>query len=321
MLDGRASNYRAVPRLQLEDTLPDRARWWAERVNAWATAQDIAERSKRTYAEHLRRFPRYLDQLGREVPQGATDVTREDVLAFKHRGQAYARKRQGQPLAITTRAMDLGLLRSFLAFEGLGPHGAMAALLALDDRLFRFHRGQVRAGSGNRMESAGEIARVLAAALTAEARAVIVLGVYGGLRAEEARRVAVQDLELDVGQRPSLRVRRGKWGKPRSVLLPRHARNLLLAAAAGKSPGDRIYPWSRSKHRRDLMRACDLAGTRPYTPHDLRRTYAAMMFEAGAPLEAVQDQLGHEDPRTTRLYQGPVRVTRAVEQLEALLGA
>lgn len=44
-----------------------------------------------------------------------------------------------------------------------------------------------------------------------------------------------------------------------------------------------------------------------------------MMLEAGAPLEAVQDQLGHENPRTTRLYPGPVRAARAVAQLEALL--
>ncbi len=46
---------------------------------------------------------------------------------------------------------------------------------------------------------------------------------------------------------------------------------------------------------------------------DRRRTYASRT------LEAVQDPLGHEDPRTTRLYQGPVRVARAVVQLEALL--
>ncbi len=44
-----------------------------------------------------------------------------------------------------------------------------------------------------------------------------------------------------------------------------------------------------------------------------------MMFEAGAPLEAVQDPRGHEDPGTARLYQGPVRAARAVAQLEALL--
>jgi integrase len=39
-------------------------------------------------------------------------------------------------------------------------------------------------------------------------------------------------------------------------------------------------------------------------PHDLRRTLAQMMRRAGAPLEQIQHQLGHESITTTQLYLG-----------------
>jgi integrase len=144
---------------------------------------------------------------------------------------------------------------------------------------------------------------------------------YGGLRPSEVRGVVVGDLHLPFDRKPTVDVRHGKWDKPREVTLPRLARNLVLPGIVGKAPNAPVYPWRRSKHQRDLDRACQLAGTRHYGLHDLRRTYASIMFEAGAPLEAVQDQMGHEDPKTTRLYQGPVRVARVVDLLETFLGA
>jgi len=115
--------------------------------------------------------------------------------------------------------------------------------------------------------------------------------------------------------------RKGKGSNPRPVTLPRHARNLLLAAVVGNRPEKWVFPYERTRQARDLAAACEASGTRRSSPHDLRRTYASRMFAAGAPLEAVQDQLGHEDPQTTRHYQGPVRVDAAVALLENYLGA
>ena len=37
-------------------------------------------------------------------------------------------------------------------------------------------------------------------------------------------------------------------------------------------------------------------------PHKWRHTFAMHMLNKGALLEAVQDQLGHEDMKTTRIY-------------------
>jgi integrase len=306
-----------------EVTVPTAARWWSESVEVWASSQEIDERSRRTYLEHVVRFPEYFDVLGFGGIHSATGVTREAVLAFKYHGIAVRRRNAGKPLAITTRQMGLGLLRSFLLFEGrkLQRNGGPVLELAADRNLWTFRRGQVRSDSGRRMDSPEEAARILAAAPSIDARALFALQLYGGLRPAEARDALVGDLELSLVGPSIVHVRKGKFSRPRPVQLPRHARNLILAATIGKAPGERVYAWSRSKHWRDLAVACQRAGTRHYGPHDLRRTYASFMFEAGAQLEAVQDQMGHEDPKTTRLYQGPVRVTKAVAQLEALLGA
>ena len=304
-----------------EPPMPSAQRRFNERVEAWARAQDVDELSQRTYADHVVKFPARFAKLGFPGVYSASDVTREAILAFKYEGVSALRK-PGKPLAITTRSMDLGLLQNFLAWEGahLKRHGRRVLELALDGRLFRFRRGQVRSIGGRRM-SREEVAAVLQHAPSDEARAVFALGVYGGLRPSEARAVVVEDLLLPFDRKPSVNVRKGKWDKPREVTLPRHARNLILAATVGKEPTERVYPWQSSKHSRDLDRACSAAGVRHIALHDLRRTYAALMFEAGAPLEAVQDQMGHEDPKTTRLYQGPVRVARAVDLLETFLGA
>src|SRR5258708_14856312 len=43
---------------------------------------------------------------------------------------------------------------------------------------------------------------------------------------------------------------------------------------------------------------------RSVKPHDLRRTYARRMFETGMKPEAIQQNLGHGDLKTTMLYIG-----------------
>ena len=45
-------------------------------------------------------------------------------------------------------------------------------------------------------------------------------------------------------------------------------------------------------------------------PHDLRRTYARRLYEAGVDLLAIRDNLGHADHKTTLGYIGPQDVGR-----------
>jgi integrase len=49
---------------------------------------------------------------------------------------------------------------------------------------------------------------------------------------------------------------------------------------------------------------------RTVRPHDLRRTYARRMFEAGVELLAIQQNLGHRKQETTEHYIGELHADR-----------
>lgn len=51
-----------------------------------------------------------------------------------------------------------------------------------------------------------------------------------------------------------------------------------------------------------LQRRAATAGVRPFAPHDLRRTFAGQLFDAGADLAAVQQLMGHARASTTTTY-------------------
>ena len=153
--------------------------------------------------------------------------------------------------------------------------------------------------------------------------AVIVSLLYGcGLRRAEAASVALAD--YDRGEN-SIKVRRGKGRKDRTVYLPVGARRALDAwiACRGKAQGALICPvhktgaikiraLSPSAIWHVLVQLARDAGVAKLTPHDLRRSVASDMLDAGVDLVTVQRFLGHADPRVTARYdRRPGRVVAA----------
>ena len=276
-------------------SMPDGQRWWAERGRAWARAQEVSSTSQRTYEEHLRRWPDSVAALGFSKPTAASAVSREMGRAFKVRGVAVRGKAAGQLLAPMTRAMDLCLLKSFLAFEG--------SKLALETRLFR-----VRSPEPVRtrwLSEPSDVDRLISAAADMQQlQGAIALMAHCGLRSAEVRAARAGDLSLSLSRTSWITVPNGKGGKPRAVSVPAAARNILLASMAGSGPSDRIYPWSRSKLAKDLLAVGQAAGVGRVSPHDLRRSYARFMRRANVKLEALQRQMGHRSPEVTLRYVG-----------------
>lgn len=64
-------------------------------------------------------------------------------------------------------------------------------------------------------------------------------------------------------------------------------------------------PYSADRLGRALKTACSRAGVDAWRPNQLRHRYATVAWARGLPLDAVQQLMGHTDPRTTRIYAEP----------------
>lgn len=152
---------------------------------------------------------------------------------------------------------------------------------------------------------------------------------YGaGLRRAEAVGLELRQLHREIG---ALRVW-GKGGVERLIPLPEVTQRVLAAWVThrgngagwllcridhGVQPSERVhasnlYSWFGSAAR--------AAGVAPFSPHDLRRTYAGDLLDSGADLASVQALLGHSDPATTVRYdRRPARAREAaVKALDRL---
>ena len=137
----------------------------------------------------------------------------------------------------------------------------------------------------------------------------------GGLRRSEVVDLNVGDYDADSG---ALTVRRGKGGKARLAYLPpggasRVARWLEFRHRFSPLDGPLFHPIHRSgkvfsTRLTDqailalLQRRAVQAGLRPFSPHDLRRTFISDLLDAGADIATVQKLAGHANVQTTARY-------------------
>lgn len=207
---------------------------------------------------------------------------------------------------------------------------------------------------GTRLDTASQIATLLdaAAQLDRDARsdyrclgrrAMLATLVFGGLRIGELTDLRWRDVDLATG-RLCLRGTKTDAAKREVGLLP--ALRDDLAGHRARTPhskqSDFVFATTTGNahgatniRRRVLARAVELASERlieegaaplPHlTPHSLRRTFASVLFALGYSPPAVQEAMGHTDPKLTlRIYARAMRRTpeealalRAVTGVEA----
>jgi integrase/recombinase XerD len=159
--------------------------------------------------------------------------------------------------------------------------------------------------------NADELRRLLTAAAQHSPRsaALVSLLVLNGLRIAEALGADVRDYGHDRGHRVLRIIRKG--GKATRIPLAPPVIRALDAYLDGRTSGPIFlaadgtsrypYPSAFSQIRR-LARAAGIPAADRITPHSLRHSFATEALTLGAPLQDVQDALGHADPRTTRRY-------------------
>jgi integrase len=158
-------------------------------------------------------------------------------------------------------------------------------------------------------------------------RVLYLTAAMSGLRLGELIALRWLDVGWSVAQ---IRVRQGysrnTWGTPKTLsssravpLADRLAGELdrHFQASAFQGDGDLVFahpvlgtPLDASKLRKRFYAAMRRAGMghrcgrrNGITFHSFRHTFATRMAAAGAPLRAIQEWLGHEDPKTTEVYR------------------
>lgn len=154
---------------------------------------------------------------------------------------------------------------------------------------------------------------------SARSYALVSLLLMTGCRVSELLGARFIDLSWDSGYRVLSVTRKG--GRRQKMVLPAAAQRALTGLHGAGASGTQVvhadeapssglifttatgHPWQRSEAFRTVRRLARVAGIRTeISPHSLRHTYATLALAEGASLQAVQDSLGHTDPRTTRRY-------------------
>lgn len=157
-------------------------------------------------------------------------------------------------------------------------------------------------------------------------RVVLCMGAFGGLRAFEIAKVAVEDLQLWADP-PTLRVL-GKGNKERLVPVAMETEKALRAYGMPKRGP--LFPsqegWMRPVHRATLtkwvtshLRSLGIEG---YSTHSLRHWFATEMLALTGNLRLVQELMGHAHPSSTGIYTQlrPLAGAQVVRGLSARAG-
>lgn len=128
---------------------------------------------------------------------------------------------------------------------------------------------------------------------------------YSGCRLSEALALRPRNIDLDAGVIIFETLKKRRRGVYRAVPIPVNILKKLQTAEKKCSlPGERLFPWSRTKAWMIIKRRMKLISVegKQATPKGLRHGFAVAALHAGAPLNLVQKWLGHSSIQITAIY-------------------
>ncbi len=164
-----------------------------------------------------------------------------------------------------------------------------------------------------------EVLKMIEVTINAKHRAIIALLYSSGLRRDELIRLQLRDID---SKRMIVRVRLGKGGKTRDVMLAENTLQLLrqyyrsfrpvtYVFESGPTPGK---PYSASSVVKVIKRAAIKAGIKKGVHvHSLRHSFATHLLEQGVNLKLIQRLLGHASLRSTMVYLHVARLDPSVK--------
>ena len=286
-----------------------------QKMDADLRLRNLADGTRESYLRCVTAFARYYKRSPAEL--GTVEV-REFLLHLRDLGRVPA-----------TCAVYHAALR-FLYAETLGRPEVMATV----------PRPRVRQRQAQRPLTREEM-KALFNATTADpfTYTFVATLLATGLRISEACQLQPDDIDSRSGL---IHVRHGKGDKARSLKLgDRHLRLLRRYWVVERVVGTWLFPaqrliapgrvdprrrWADHSVSPDAVRSRLRAATRRaglqrgVIPHDLRRTFATWLVEAGVDLRIVQVLLGHASPNTTARYTEvrPELIRRTPSPLEML---
>ena len=158
--------------------------------------------------------------------------------------------------------------------------------------------------------------------------AALIAVAYGcGLRRSELVSLELADYQPENGE---LKILHGKGRKERSVYVAGGTQDALNSwiSTRGHEPGPLFNPVVKSgkitiRHMSDqavlsaLAKRRKQAGVRNFSPHDMRRSFASDLLDAGGDIAVVQRLMGHSSPTVTARYDR--RGERAKQRAAGLL--
>jgi len=157
--------------------------------------------------------------------------------------------------------------------------------------------------------SPDEVARLIEAAGTLQARAILMALYSTGMRRSELVRLRVEDID---SERMVIHIRKGKGGKDRDVPLCPRLLETLREYWRWKKPKMWLFPGqprADGNHLTDkaVWHVCNDAAQhagikKRVSPHMLRHSFATHLLEDGADLPTIQMLLGHAGLEATSIY-------------------